>query len=68
MCDVSKFAKFCRQLHIRSLTSWIFARVLTDHGQLLPFFVSMLSVVLMRLIRLQSVLLLQFLGGNSRIM
>ena len=38
MCNMSKFAKFYGQLHITSLTSWIFAAVLTDCSRLLPFF------------------------------
>ena len=29
---MSKFAKFCGQLHTRSLTSWIFAAVLIDRS------------------------------------
>jgi len=64
---MSKFAKFYGQLYLRSLTSWIFAAVLTNRGRPLPFFLSMLPVMSMRLIRSQSILLLQFLAGNSRI-
>jgi len=38
MCNMSRSAKFYEQLHMRSLTNWIFAAVLTDCGQLPPFF------------------------------
>jgi len=34
--NISKFAKFSVQLHMRSLRKWIFAQVLTDCGRLLP--------------------------------
>jgi len=68
MCNMSKFAtKFYGQLRMRSLTSWIFAAVLTDRGFPLPFFLSLLPVMLMCLIRSQRVFLLQFFAGNSRI-
>ena len=55
------------QNNVQYVKSWILAAVLTDHGWSLPFLLSMLPNVSMCLIRSQSILLIQFLARNSRI-